>query len=107
MSIVEPKIFASKTHLKRNWTVENRIQAYKSAVQNLTNSLKGKNLSVNDYCFVIVERFINGQWMDQIYYVPKAHTLQSLYKRVVGNSKSAYFFYTPKTHQLVMISTQF
>lgn len=70
-------------------------------------NLKGKNLSINDYCFVIVERFFNGQWVDQIYYVPKAHTLQSLYKRIVGSSKNAYFFYTPKTHQLVMISMGF
>jgi hypothetical protein len=110
MNIVEPKIFASKTHLKRYWPVENRIQAYKSAVQNLANSLKVKNLSpdmVHDYCFVIVERFANGQWVDQIYYVPKAHSLQSLYKRITGNSKTAYFFYTPKTHQVVMISAPF
>jgi hypothetical protein len=47
---------------------------------------------------VIIERFALGSWSDQIYYIPKNATLNDLYRKIIGESKQSYFFYTPKTH---------
>ncbi len=80
---IEPKIFASKTHLKRYWTLNNRIMAYDSATQMLRN----KKFDPNKFCIVIVERFLQGNWIDQIYFIPKHAHLSMLYRKIIGDSK--------------------
>lgn len=100
---IEPKIFASKSHLKRNWPLNNRITAYRNTVENLRN----RNLNSNEYCIVIVEKFFQGEWSDQIYYIQKIGTVNHLYRKIVGNSKEAFFFFTPKTHTQIMNTKTF
>lgn len=81
--------------------------AYKKSIENLKTILTKKNLNIDDFCFIIVERFSQGQWSDQIYYLPKSYNINALYKIIVKDSKDAYFFQSVKTNKQFMPTTSF